>query len=72
MFQKYCKTLGDWRDFYVLSDTLLLADVFEKFRSEMLRDLRVDPAHYLTLPIFGWQAILKGNYRKEKEEVMIP
>ena len=30
------KNLGDYRDLYVQSDTLLLADVFEKFRNKCI------------------------------------
>ena len=38
------------------SDTLLLADVFEKFRDMCIKEYELDPAHFLLLP---WQACLK-------------
>ena len=45
------KNLGEYHDLYVQSDTLLLADVFEVYV--------LDPAHFLSLPGFAWQACLK-------------
>ena len=40
------KTLGDYHDLYVQSDTLLLADVFENYRNMCIKlyelDLRLD------------------------------
>ena len=44
------KNLGDYHDLYVQSDTLLLADVFENFRSKCLEIYEIDPAHFLTAP----------------------
>ena len=35
---------------YVQSDTLLLADVFEKFRNMCLEIYELDPALFLTAP----------------------
>ena len=51
--------LGEYHDLYVLTDTLLLADVFQSFRQFGLDYYDLDPIHYLTLPSFGWSALLK-------------
>ena len=53
------KNLGDYRDFYVQSDTLLLADVFENFRNMCIKVYELDPAHFLSAPGLAWQACLK-------------
>ena len=54
-----CKTLGDYHDLYMKTDVLLLADVFENFRSICLEYYELDPAHYFTTPNFAWDAMLK-------------
>ena len=43
----------------VQSDTLLLADVFENFRSKCIEIYELDPAHFLSAPGLAWQACLK-------------
>ena len=53
------ENLGDYRDLYVKSDTLLLADVFENFRDMWIKEYELDPAHFVSLPGFAWQACLK-------------
>ena len=45
-------------DLYVKTDTLLLCDIFEKFRKEGLKNFRIDPAHYISLPSFSWDTAL--------------
>ena len=42
--------LGDYHDFYVLSDTLLLADVFESFRNKCFEIYELDLSHFLLAP----------------------
>jgi hypothetical protein len=54
-----CKNFKDYHDYYMRSDVLLLADVFEEFRSMCLCNYGLDPVHYLTLPSFAWSAMLK-------------
>ena len=51
--------LGDYHDLYVPIDTLLLADVFENFRDMCLKEYKLDPAHFLSLPGLARQACLK-------------
>ena len=40
-----CRTMADYHDIYLQLDVLLLADLFEKFRTTCL-----DPVHYYTTP----------------------
>ena len=54
-----CETLRDYHDLYLKTDVLLLADVFEKFRSTCLKHYKLDPAHYYTSPGLAWDACLK-------------
>ena len=54
-----CKTIKDYHDLYLKSDVLLLADVFEKFRSTCLKHYKLDPVHYYTSPGLAWDACLK-------------
>ena len=53
------KNLGEYDDLYVQSDTLILADVFEKFRNMCIKVYELDPAHFLSLPGLAWQVCLK-------------
>ena len=57
------KHLREYQDFYVQSETLLLADVFENFGNTCIKIYELDPAHFLTAPGLAWQACLKkaGN-----------
>ena len=54
-----CKTIRDCHDVYLKSDVLLLADVFENFRTTCLHHYNLDPAHYYTSPGLAWDACLK-------------
>ena len=60
VFKKFkLKKLGEYHDLYVQRDTLLLADVFENFRSMCIKVYELDPTHFLSLPGLAWQASLK-------------
>jgi hypothetical protein len=62
-----CGTLSDYTRVYVALDVLLLASVFERFRSTCL-DARIgyglDPVHFLTAPSLSWAAMLFHNHQK--------
>jgi hypothetical protein len=51
--------MGEYHDLYLLTDVLLLADIFENFRDMCLDYYQLDPSHYLALPHFAWDAMLK-------------
>ena len=53
------QTLREYHDLYLETDVLLLADVFENFRSVCLKNYKLDPAHYYTSPGLAWDAALK-------------
>lgn len=53
------KTLQEYTNIYLKTDVLLLADVFENFRTASISSYHLDPAHYFTLPGYSWDAMLK-------------
>ena len=53
------KTLQDYHDLYNEADVLLLADVFENFRDNCIKNYKLDPGHYYTAPGLAWDAALK-------------
>ena len=59
VFEEFCTDIGDYHDLYVQCDTLLLADVFEKFRDKCIEIYGLDPSHFLSAPGLAWQACLK-------------
>ena len=42
--------MGDYHDYYLKKNFLLLTDVFEKFTSEPLKFYKLDPSHYFSSP----------------------
>ena len=53
------KNMGEYHDLYLKSDILLLADVFQNFRSTCSKYYKLDPCHYFTSPGLSWDAMLK-------------
>ena len=53
------KTFKEYLELYNVTDVLLLADVFEKFRDICLKNYRLDPVYYYTAPGLAWDAMLK-------------
>jgi hypothetical protein len=54
-----CKTLEDYHLLYVKCDVLLLADCMEHFRHVCHSTMQLDPLHYLGLPGFAWDCMLR-------------
>ena len=53
------KHLGEYHDFYLKSDTLLLTDVFENFRKLCFKICHLDPVKFLSAPGLLWQTASK-------------
>ena len=51
--------MSDYHDICLRTDVLLLADVFETFRSMSMQHCGFDPAHYFSAPGVSWDALLK-------------
>ena len=54
-----CKTMGDYHDLYLRTDTLLLADVMTEFRKTCKKAYGLEALHYYTSPGLAWDAMLK-------------
>jgi hypothetical protein len=54
-----CDTLIDYTKIYCKIDTILLAEVFQKFRKSMHTFSGLDPAHYISLPSYSYDSMLK-------------
>ena len=48
------KNLGEFHDFYLKSNTLLLLDVFENFRKIFLKNYHLDLPKFLSTPGLLW------------------
>lgn len=54
-----CTNLLDYTELYCKIDTILLAEIFQKFRKDMLSFSGLDPARYISLPGFSFDSMLK-------------
>ena len=60
VFEEFAlKSIGDYHDLYVQSDTLLLANIFENFKNMCIEIYEIDPAHLVSAPGLAQQACLK-------------
>ena len=53
------KKIKDYHDLYLRCAVLLLANVFEKFRSNSLKYYGLYPSYYLSTPGLSWDALPK-------------
>ena len=50
--------MTDYHDLHLKCDVLFLADVFEKFKNNSLKNCGLCPSHYLSTPALSWDAML--------------
>ena len=53
-----CKNLGEYLNTYLRIDVGMLCDIFENFRTSMMKTHKLDPAHFISLPGYLWNAAL--------------
>ena len=53
-----CKCIKHYLEIYLLTDCLLLCDVFENFRKNCLQQYNIDPCYYYSSPHFTLDAFL--------------
>jgi len=53
------QTLQNYHYHYLLSDVLLLADVFQNLRNTIMKEHNLDCLHFVTLPSLAWTSALK-------------
>src|SRR6266550_465384 len=66
-----CKTMRDYLELYQISDVYLLADIMLQFRNVSLRDYKLDPCCFFSLPSLSWSAALRYT-RVELEQIVDP
>ena len=62
------KTMKDYYNLYLKCGVLLLADVFENFGNNCIKNYGLCPSHYLSAPTLTWDAML--NMTKVKLELI--
>jgi hypothetical protein len=67
-----CKTFVDYHNIYLQTDVMLLADIFESFRSFSLQTYKLDPVHFVSLPSLSWTAMLLYQLDAYGEDPTIP
>lgn len=55
------RTFSEFHNYYMLTDVLQLADIFEEFRNTCLSQFNLDPIYFQGAPSFSWQLNLKIN-----------
>ena len=53
------QNLGEYHDLYLRTDVILLANVFEEFRTTCIKHYGLDSAKFYTSPSLAWKACLK-------------
>ncbi|KAB0800410.1 hypothetical protein PPYR_06150 [Photinus pyralis] len=62
------QNLGQYSDLYLMTDVLLLSDVFTNFREKCIITHKLEPAFFFTAPGYTWQCML--NYTKVKLDLL--
>jgi hypothetical protein len=57
----------DYHNLYLITDVLLLADIWENFRSVCYKIYSLDPNYYYTAPGLSWDAMLKHCKENDKD-----
>ena len=65
VWNKYeMKTMKDYHYLYLKRDVLLLADVFERFRNNSIKNYALFSSHYVSAPGLSWKVMLNMSNTK--------
>ena len=56
-----CSNMLDYTRIYVISDTVLLAEVIQTFRRKIHNEFKLDPVHFVSLPALAKDIMLKTS-----------
>jgi len=56
--------MRDYHDHCLLSDVLLLADVFQNVRTTVYHECHLGPLYFITLPSLAWTSAMKHTRAK--------
>lgn len=57
--REQCVYFHQFHDYYMITDVLQLADIFEEFRETCLKTFNLDPVYFQGAPSYSWQLSLK-------------
>ena len=66
-----CKKFIDYHNLYLISDVLLLSDVWNNFRNTCYKIYDLDTNYYYTAPSLSWDAFLKHKHDQSKGKFYI-
>ena len=64
------KNLGDYHNFYLETDVLMLCNVSETFKTTCLEHYTLNPTHFFTSPRLTWQTCLKKTRVAALDQVL--
>jgi hypothetical protein len=67
-----CRTFGDYHNFYLMQDVLLMSDVFEDFRRICQSEAGLEPFSFVSLPSFCFSKMLRGGEQHRVEGTVRP
>ena len=61
-----CKSILDYHNIYLISDVLLLTDVWENFKGTCYKIYGLDASYYYTAPSLSWSSFMKHTTEEYK------
>lgn len=56
IFETNCRDMGEYHDLYLKLDVLLLATAFENYRNIGIKNFKLDPVYYFSIPGYSWDS----------------
>ena len=63
------RNIGDYHDWYVQSDTFLLAGIFDNFKNKCTEIYELYPTNFLSAPALAWLACFMQYIDMQKQVI---